>query len=166
MKRLIAYFVERSLLVNIFSVGVLIAGILFLVTAKREAFPRIEFDYVIVNTVYPGATAEDVEKHISIPIEDRLREVDGIEELNSSSLEARSVVAVKLDPDLENKDKVINNIRNAVDLVKDFPADAEQPEVEELTSAMMPVLEIALFNDRGIANDADEFELRKYAKIL
>ncbi|OHD70177.1 MAG: hypothetical protein A2W19_05160 [Spirochaetes bacterium RBG_16_49_21] len=166
MKRLVAYFAERSLLVNIFSVGVLIAGIMFIFTAKREAFPRVEFDFVVVTTIYPGATSEDVEKHISIPIEDKLREVDGIEEISSSSIEAYSIISVKLDPDLENKDKTVNDIKNAVDLVTDLPEDAEQPETVEITTAMTPVLEIALFNRKGVKNDADEFELRRYAKIL
>jgi multidrug efflux pump subunit AcrB len=139
---------------------------MFIFTAKREAFPRVEFDFVIVTTIYPGATSEDIEKHITIPIEDKLREVDGIEEISSSSIEARSVIAIKLDPDLENKDKTVNDIKNAVDMVTDLPEDAEQPEVEELTTAMTPVLEVALFNRSGIKSDSEEFEIRKYAKIL
>ena len=166
MKRIVAYFAERSLLVNLASVGLLIAGLVFILTAQREAFPNIEFDFVIVNTVYPGATADDVEKHISIPIEDELREVDGIEEIRSSSLEARSIVVVKLDPDLENKDKTINDIENAVDRVSDFPEDAEDPDITELEMSKTPVLEIALLDRIGIRGDKDEFELRRYTKIL
>ncbi len=166
MKRLVAYFAERSLLVNLFSVGLLIAGIVFIWTAQKEAFPNIEFDYIVVTTVYPGATAEDVEKHITISIEDELREVDGIEELFSNSLEARSIVVVKLDPDVENKDKTITDIKDAVDAVEDFPEDAEDPEVAELETSRMPVIEIAVINRNGIESDADEFELRRYAKIL
>lgn len=166
MKRLVAYFAERSLLVNLVSVGFLIAGLVFILTAQREAFPNIEFDWVIINTVYPGATADDVEKHISIPIEDELREVDGIEEISSSSIEARSIIVIKLDPDLENKDKTVNDIENAVDRVSDFPEDAEDPDITELEMSKSPVLEIALLNRNGIKNDRDEFELRRYAKIL
>jgi multidrug efflux pump subunit AcrB len=166
MKRVVAYFVERSLLVNIISAIIVIAGLIFILSAQREAFPRIEFDRVIITTLYPGAMAEDIEKLITIPIEDELREIDGIEELNSSSLEARSVVIVKLDPDIENKDKTINDIKNAIDRITDFPEDAEDPVVTELSTAMSPVLEISLINRADITNDKDEFELRKYAKII
>lgn len=83
MQKLVAYFAGRSLLVNIFSIGVGITGVLYLFSAKREAFPRVAFDWVLVSTIYPGATAADVEKHITIPIEDELREVDGIDELSA-----------------------------------------------------------------------------------
>ncbi len=166
MKKFIAFFAERSLIVNMITIGVLLAGIMFIFTARREAFPRIDFDYVVTNTVYPGATPEDVEKLISIPIEDQLREVDGIEELWSNSIESRSIVVVKLDPDVKNRDKVINDIKNAIDRVTNLPADAEDPVVTELSTAQQPVISISLVNKKGISNDREEFELRKYAKML
>jgi multidrug efflux pump subunit AcrB len=146
--------------------GIAVAGLLFMFAAKREAFPKIEFDFVLINAIYPGATAEDIEKHVTIPVEDQLREVDGIDELTSSSLEARSVIVIKLDPDLSNKDKTINDIKNAVDRVTDLPEDVDKPTVTELSMAQFPVVEIAVINKNNIKNDAEETELRKYSKIL
>lgn len=166
MKRIIKYFAEQSLLVNILTAGLVIAGLLFMFTAKREAFPRVDFDWVMINTVYPGSTAEDVEKHITIPIETKMKEVDGIEEIYGTSLEARSSVAIQIDPDSKDKDKIINDIKDALDKVTDLPEDAEDPEFTELNTSMTPVLEISLLNKNGIKNDRDEFELRRYAKIL
>jgi multidrug efflux pump subunit AcrB len=75
MKRIIKYFAEQSLLVNIITAGLVIAGLVFIFTAQREAFPRIDFDWVVISTVYPGATAEDVEKYVSIPIETKMKEI-------------------------------------------------------------------------------------------
>jgi len=166
MKRLVAYFAERSLLVNLFTVGILIAGLVFVFTAKREAFPNVDFDWVLVSTIYPGATPSDVEKHITKPVEDELREVDGIKEIYGSSIESRSVIAIQLDPDLDNKDKTINDIKNAVDRVDDMPDDAEDPDVRELNTKQEPVIEISIFSKKGINTDAEEFELRRYAKML
>jgi multidrug efflux pump subunit AcrB len=166
MRSFVKFFTQRSLLVNLVSIGILIAGVMFLVTANREAFPRVEFDYVIITTIYPGATAQDIEKHISIPIENKMREVDGIEEVSSSSVESRSVVALQLDPDLENKDTVITDIRNAVDRVSDMPEDAEDPEVVELKSTLMPVVEVSVALKGGVENEEDERLLRKEARKL
>ncbi|HON77615.1 MAG TPA: efflux RND transporter permease subunit [Spirochaetota bacterium] len=166
MKRIIGFFADNGLLINIISVGLLLSGIMFIVSAKREAFPNINFDYVVSNTIYPGASAADVEKHVTIEIEDQLREVDGIEEITSSSIEARSIVVVKLDPDLPNRDKVINDIKSAIDRINDFPEDVEDPVVTEIGTNQRPIIDISLFNKGGIHNDAEEFELRKYAKIL
>ena len=166
MKNIIRYFAEQSLLVNIISAGLIIAGLLFMFTAKREAFPRVDFDWVVINTVYPGSTAEDVEKHITIPIETKMKEIDGIEEIHGNSLEARSSIAIKIDPDARDKDKTISDIKDALDKVTDLPEDAEDYEFIELNTAMTPVMEISLINKNGIKNDRDEFDLRKYAKML
>ncbi len=166
MRKIIKYFAEQSLLVNIISVGLVITGLLFVFTAQREAFPRVDFDWVIITTVYPGSTAEDVEKHITIPIETKMKEIDGIDEISGTSLEARSSIAIKLDPDARDKDKTINDIKDALDKVTDLPDDALDPEFTELNTSMTPVVEISLLNKNSVRSDADEFELRKYAKML
>jgi multidrug efflux pump subunit AcrB len=166
MKRIIKYFAEQSLLVNIFSAGLVITGLVFVFTAQREAFPRVDFDWVVISTVYPGSTAEDVEKHITIPIETKMKEIDGIDEISGTSLEARSSIAIKLDPDARDKDKTINDIKDALDKVTDLPDDALDPEFTELNTSMTPVVEISLLNKNGVRSDADEFELRRYAKML
>ncbi len=166
MKKIIRYFAEQSLLVNIISIAIVISGLLFMFTAKKEAFPRVDFDWVIINTIYPGSTAEDVEKHITIPIETKMKEIDGIEEIHGTSLEARSSIAIQIDPDTRDKNKTINDIKDALDKVTDLPEDAEDPEFTELNTAMTPVMELSLLNINDIKNDSDEFELRKYAKML
>jgi multidrug efflux pump subunit AcrB len=166
MRKIITYFAEQSLLVNIISAGLVITGILFVFTAQREAFPRVDFDWVIISTVYPGATAEDVEKHITIPIETKMKEIDGIDEITGTSIEAISSIAIKIDPDSRDKDKTINDIKDALDKVTDLPDDSEDPEFTELNTSMTPVVEISIINKNGIKSDAEEFELRKYSKML
>lgn len=166
MKKVIAYFIENSLILNLATAGLLIAGALFLLSARREAFPKVDFDVVIVETIYPGATASDVEKLVTTRIEDQLREIDGIDDLNSTSAEARSTIVIQLDPDLEDKDRTINDIRSAVDATEDLPLDAETPLVRELTLQNYPVISYSLIDSRGITNDAGEFELRRYADVL
>ena len=166
MKKVVQFFVERSLIVNLISIGLVLAGLIFLATTNKEAFPNIDYPYVIVTTIYPGATAEDIEKHISISLEDQMREIEGIEELSSYSYESRSVIVIKLDPDLENKDRTVYDIRDSIDMVTDLPKDAEDPIVTELSTSLFPVLEISITRKLGISNDADERELRHHARML
>lgn len=166
MRKIVEYFSQKSLIVNIISAGILISGILFILTANREAFPKVEYNWVIVTTIYPGSTAEDVEKHISIPLENEIRGVEGIDEVYSGSYEARSVLALKLDPDISNKFQVINDIKDAVDSVSDLPDDALDPVVTELSTSLVPVIEISVIKKDGIRSDKDELELRRMAKML
>ncbi|MBN1499155.1 MAG: efflux RND transporter permease subunit [Spirochaetes bacterium] len=166
MKKLINYLLKNSLMINLISVAIFIAGLIFMVSANREAFPKIDFGYVIISTVYPGATASDVEKLISIPLEDQLREVDGLDEVSSYSSEATSVIVIKLNPDLDDQSKIVNDIQSAVDKTTDLPEDATDPVVTELSMAEQPVITVSVINTSGINNDKDEFELREYAKTL
>lgn len=166
MRRFVELCVKNSILVNIITIGVILIGFMFLFLSNREAFPKVEFDWVLVTTIYPGATASDVEKHISIPLEDQLREVNGIKKVISSSLEARSVLSIQLDPDLDNKDRTINDIQSAIDRYNELPEDSEDPIVTELSVQQTPVLYVSLINKNGIDTYASEDELRMNAKIL
>ncbi len=166
MKRLINFCLNNSLFFIMLFIGICIAGVVNMFAAKREAFPKIEYNYVVINTLYVGATAEDVEKLLTIPLEDQLREIDGIDELYSSSLEALSLIVVKLDADLENVDKTVNDLKNAIDRTEDLPDDSQKPIVTELSTAMTPIVDIALTKEGGIPTDEAESELRNQAKIL
>ena len=94
---------------------------------------------MVVTTIYPGASPEEVEKLITIPIERELKPVDGIKKNNSTSLEARSSVVLTLEADIENKIQVVQDIRDAVSRAKlEFPDDAEEPLVSEITTQRTP----------------------------
>lgn len=145
MKKFIESLVQRSIFGNLLTVGILLAGILVLLTMRREAFPRIDFDIVVVSAVFPGASPKEVETLVTIPIERELKGVDGFKETSSTSLESRGSVVITLDPDVEDKLQTVQDIRDAVDRAKvDFPDDVEEPVVTELSTSRTPVIEIAL----------------------
>lgn len=167
MKKFVEYFINNSLIVNLVSVALVIAGLMFVFSANREAFPKIDFGWVLVQTAYPGATASDVEKLISKPIEDELREVTGgIKNVSSGSYESFSVVAIELEADVANKQKLIQDIKDAVDKVNDLPEDAEDPVVTELNTSEYPVLRVSLLTEGNIENYEEEMEMRRYLKAL
>jgi len=155
------FSVNQSLFVNLVSVIIIIIGIVTLLGMNREIFPNVSFDMVSVTTAYPGAPPLDIEKLITVPIEKELKEVDGIDEIDSSSTQGMSMITIKLDPDESDKQKVITDIKNAVDRVKDLPKDiAEDPVVIEITNKQYPVIEMSLSGDMG------EKKLQHYAEVL
>ncbi|MFH2145781.1 MAG: efflux RND transporter permease subunit, partial [Candidatus Omnitrophota bacterium] len=91
--KLAEFSVKHSLFINLVSVLILIIGLISVFTLNREAFPVIEFDKVAVQTYYPGASAEDVEKLVTTLLEKELREVDDIEEIVSVSREGFSAIS-------------------------------------------------------------------------
>lgn len=158
------FSVKNSLLANLLCLLLIAAGIVALVQTRREAFPTVDFDMVLITTVYPGAPPLEVEKLVTVPIENELREVTGIDEIKSTSRENVSVINVQLDPNVKNKRKVVNDIQRAVDRVQDLPAEIEDdPVVFELTTDETPVILVSMSGDlseRDIQAQADMLEDR------
>ncbi len=164
MKKIIEFLVHRSLLGNILTVGIIFLGLIALSNMRREVFPSISLDILNITVIYPGASPQEVEKLITIPIERELKSLDGIKKANSTSIESRSGISVTLDPDTKNKEKVIQDIKDAVDRAKvDFPKDSEEPSFIEINSDRQGVIEIGLGSKKNILN---EYQLREYATQL
>ena len=158
MKGLIHYFVERSLVVNVFTAIVTIAGGFSLYFLQKETFPSVEFGRIMIRTVYPGSSAEDSEKLVTIPIERTLKGVDGIKEVNAISLENNSRIFVEVEPDAVIKE-VLEDIKDAVDTVTDLPADIEVPRVVNFHNKRRGIINVPL-------TGGDYRELRVIAKKL
>ncbi len=157
------FSVKHSLLINLISLFILIAGFftLFIYKIRREAFPDVSFDRVSVSTFYPGAAPEEVEKLVTIPIEKELKGVDGIEEMTSSSVVNTSQIQIEISQDIKDKDKVIDDIRDAVDRVRNLPREIEDdPVITEARSGEIPVIQVAL------SGELSEIELQDTADAL
>lgn len=127
------FSVKNSAFGNMITVAVFAAGLYAAFTMTRELFPITEMDIVVVRTLYRNASAEEVENHVSNPLEEEIQDIDGIDEYISVSSENISVVAITIDPDEPNKDRVINDISRKIDRFK-VPDTAEKPEIEIITS--------------------------------
>jgi multidrug efflux pump subunit AcrB len=155
------FSVNNSLFVNLISVIILIIGLIVVFGLNREVFPNVAFDMVSITTTYPGATPEDMEKLVTVPIEKELKEVDGIKEINSTSAMGASLIHIKIDHDESDKQKVVRDIQTAVDNAKDLPRDIDDdPRVTEVTTKQYPIIEVSL------SGDMSEHKLREYADAL
>lgn len=161
MRSLVQFSIKNPLLVNVIFVFIIVAGIDTVFTMQREAFPRFSFDTVLVTTTYPGATPEEIEKLITIPIEKELKEVNDVEEILSVSAEGISVITVILEEEADNKDRIVHEIQRAVDRAEDLPGDLkDKPLVNDLKTEDQPIIEVSL------SGKMSETELRTYVKAL
>lgn len=164
---IVQYFLSKSLFVNLLTFLILLVGGFTAATMNREAFPNINFDIVSVTTVYPGAAPADVEKLVTKPLEDAIKEVDGIKEFRSASLENRSGIIITIDPNTKNTQKVVDDLKSAIDRIQDLPEDVDDPIVTEITTARQPVIEIHLSSTPKDGKPLlNAKELRDQAKIL
>jgi len=111
MKDFIRFFAERHLLVNLLTIAVILLGLYSLTKIKRDMFPHVDLDQLVVTTRYPGASPEDVELNVTNKLEDELRGVDGLELFSSYSMENISVINISIDPDAKGPEKIKRDIR-------------------------------------------------------
>jgi HAE1 family hydrophobic/amphiphilic exporter-1 len=115
-----------------------------------DLFPRVEFPYVVVTTVLPGATPETVEGEVTDPIEDHVNTIAGINELRSRSSEGLSEIFIEFELE-EDVDVKAQDVRDKVALaLPDLPLDAEPPVVEKIDPDSAPILSVMVAGDRPV----------------
>ena len=145
MKSMIKFFIDNSKFTLLLTLLLTIWGGMGLTGLNRQTFPSVNFATAIINTVYPGASASDIEVKITRPVEDEIKKVAGLKDVTSTSMAGMSTVKVRVDMDNEDVDEVMSDLQKALDRVSDFPSDLqERPVLEELNSDEISVLEVAV----------------------
>lgn len=160
MNRLIEFFSKRGIFGDLLTLFVIVGGIGALFLVRREVFPNVSFDVITVTTIFPGATPEEAEKLITNPLEQDLKEVDGIKKLNSVSVANRSYIAAQLDIDTTTEADGKDDIQDVVDRFVNLPKGAEDPIVTSVESKLNPVVEVS------IAGNIEPLKLREIAKKI
>ena len=141
-------------------------GISGFFSMPRENFPEVNETKIYVSTVFPGNTAEDIEKLVTNPLEDKLKTVSNMVEITSTSQEDYSMLVVEFDEHLtveQAKQKVKDEIDTETS-GEDWPTfngAKVEPDVFELSlSEEMPILNINISGDYTIE------KLKKYGEYL
>ncbi len=130
--------IENHPLANIAFALVLIGGIVTYLVLPRAQDPEINFNWVQISTVLPGASAEDVEQEVTSPLEDAIAQVKDIKFVSSSSRENLSSILVRFEEiSTRDFDKRINDLRREIQnkASDELPDEADDPHILELTSS-------------------------------
>ena len=156
MQTIIRFFVERSLLVNLISVFLLVVGLVTsILLVKIEAFPNVNLDQIFISAAYPGASPGEVEQLIITPIEQELRSINGIDTMKSRAFPGSGTIVMEVDPHSSNRARMSSEISLAIDrarLPNDLPFD---PIVLEIDGAVFPVIRMS------ISAPVSELELKR-----
>ncbi|MFQ5841425.1 MAG: efflux RND transporter permease subunit [Thermodesulfobacteriota bacterium] len=142
---MVRYFIRNSVFVNLLMMVILVAGILIYLSITREIFPEFSLDSISVRTEYPGASPQEIEKLITIKIEDEIADIDGVDNIYSESQEGLSLITVELS-DYVDLNRALNDISSAIDTIEDLPEDADDPVVSEIKNAF-PIITVSVFGD-------------------
>ena len=133
-----------------------------------DRFPKIDFPAIIVTTVLPGASPEQIETEVTEPIEEQLNSIAGLDELTSSSYEGFSVVVARFDLE-KDVGEASEEVRDRVArVVSQLPEGVQQPRVERIDPDAAPIMLVAVRSSRTpreITDFADR-ELRRRIESL
>lgn len=133
---MVEFFLSRRVLANLLTVFLIVVGALAFLTTRREMIPEFTYFTIMIETRYPGASPTEVEELVTTLLEDEIRTVDGIDRVESFSLEDVSAIVVRLDDRLSEAevDRAVIDVQQAVNRVRDLPKEAAVPVVREITS--------------------------------
>ncbi|MBN1505051.1 MAG: efflux RND transporter permease subunit, partial [Candidatus Eisenbacteria bacterium] len=115
-----------------------------------DLMPKIDFPYVSVTTVYPGAGPEELETLVSKPIEDAVSATSGLKNIWSYSLEGVSIVLIEFT--LETKvDVAAMDVKEKVDAIRStLPEDVEAPTIGKFDFSAFPIMNLAVSSKRPL----------------
>lgn len=114
MKKLIDLFIEKTKWVNIITIVITLVGLAALMTMKKDLHPAFKFNYVNVSLSYPNASADEIERLITYPIEERLRDLPDVEEITSKTKVGFVSITLKYPQSVKNISDRIEEIRSRV----------------------------------------------------
>jgi multidrug efflux pump len=125
----------------------LLAGFSAYVSLPKESFPAIDIPYFYVSTSQTGVSPRDAERLLAKPIEDRVKDIDGLKNYTSTSSTGHASVFLEFDVNAD-ADKALADIRAKLDGVAgELPDDATVPSVTEISFTDMPSISVALYGD-------------------
>ena len=132
----------------------------------REDFPEIITSEVFISTINPGNTPEDIERFITVPLEEAVKGVSNLVDIKSTSLENYSIISLEFDEEIEIE-LAKQKVRDEIDSVisgEDWPTFNNvkvEPDILSMSLAEeMPILNV------NIQGDYPTEQLKKYAEVL
>ncbi|MEY2692837.1 MAG: hypothetical protein RIT03_1227 [Bacteroidota bacterium] len=159
--------INNRVTVYIVTLLIVVTGVIAYVTMPREDFPEIIENKIYISSVFPGNSAEDVEKLVVKPLEKEIKNISGVEKITSSSFQDYGMIIVEF-ADKVTIDVAKTKIKDKVDQVKSDPdwpnldnGSKVEPNVFELNiSEEVPILNI------NLQGNYTTQQLKKYGELI
>lgn len=158
MEKAIHWFSKNHVAANFVMLLVLLAGFSTWFKLRKEVFPNITLDAVLIQVPFPNATPEEVEDGIILPIEDAVADVDGVKRVTATAMESMGAVTVEVETGYDVRE-VMSDLKTKVDAITNFPEKAEKPTLEEARLDIQ-VMSVA------VSADVDEKTLRQIGEVV
>ncbi len=142
--------VKRPIMTTLCFVTVIILGLFSLAKLPIDLYPDIDTNSLMVITMYPGASAKDIEQNVTKPMENALNSVEHLKHITSTSRENTSVITLEFEYGYDI-DVLTNDVRDKIDMVKSMlPDDSENPIIFKFSTDMIPICLLSVQADESM----------------
>ncbi len=159
MKQILSQFVKYPFYGKMVILVLALLGLISLSNMRKATFPLVESKIITVSVSYPGATPKEMDEGVTALVENSIRGLSGIKEFSSKSREGSASITITALTGYD-MDELLADVKNAVDGISNFPANAERPIVSK-SRAMDYAMFIAL-----ISKTNDVLELNRMANRI
>ncbi|MFL6192544.1 MAG: efflux RND transporter permease subunit [Thermoanaerobaculia bacterium] len=169
MQKLAEICVRRPVFATVLILALVVVGFFSYYQLGVDRFPNVDFPWVAVTTVLPGAAPEEIETEVTDKIEEAVNTISGIEELMSTSSENVSLITIQF---ALEKDPAVaaQEVRDKINsILAELPKDADPPIIEPVDADADPVISIALsgpVSQREISEYADRVLKRRLETVF
>jgi HAE1 family hydrophobic/amphiphilic exporter-1 len=139
--------IKRPILIIVAFLAITLMGIFCYTNLKYELFPDLTLPNIMISTAYPGASASEVESAVTKKIEEAVSGVNKVKNVQASSEEGLSMVAVEFLPDADLEIAMQNAQRKVNQILAEFPNGAKTPSLSTYSINDLPVMRISVTSD-------------------
>ncbi len=136
--------IKQPVFATMMMVALVVLGIFSYQELSTDLFPKVDLPVVSVRTIYPGVAPETVETEVTKRVEEAINPVEGVRHISSTTTEGVSIVVAefKLGTNIHT---AAQDVRSKVSaLRRDFPTAVEEPVIERLDPADLPILSLSI----------------------
>ncbi len=154
-----SWSIDNKTSIYVLTIIITALGLLSYFSIPKEQFPEIVIPTILVNTIYPGTSPEDMENLVTRPIEKECKSLSDVKKITSNSIQDFSIIVVEFNPGIEVSEAK-QRVRDAVDKARsNLPNNLpKEPDINEVDLSEIPIMNI------NLAGDYDLQRLKQFAE--
>ncbi|MGE6257494.1 efflux RND transporter permease subunit [Heyndrickxia sporothermodurans] len=151
MNKIINFSIKNKFAIWLMTIIITVAGLYSGLNMKLETIPNINMPVVMVSTVYPGATPQEVTDKVTKPIEQKIKNLSGVDSVSSTSSQNLSSIQIQYNFD-KDMDKAQQEVKEALDTIE-LPDQVKDFNVSRLNMNEFPILSLSISNEKQSAEE-------------
>lgn len=135
--------IKRPLLITVIFVTLILFGFVSYKQLNYNLLPKFEANVIMVQTMYRGASSDEIQNVVTKPIEEAVSAIEGIDKMSSQSMEGLSLITIQLKSGVNTLDAQRDAERKINQIKSTLPDDADDPVVNRYNTDEIPVLRIS-----------------------